>query len=350
MPYIQITEKLRDIIKLERKKAKIRGDELSKDLGKSASYISQIENGRITNIEVEIFYKIFEHIINLPEDSRNAYINQILDNTPTDNIEEEEWMITFDMQYRMFKIPDKIIELIIDKRTKLKMTSQDLVKYINKNEGTEEFDKIEPNQLKLFIHERGIGYTIKFKFELDFIDKIENKQIQFTSYIFLLGIIFRLFALEGKPDFEAIELAENVLRENDILTIIEREALKEQNKKQKIEKGEAFKEEDIEPTELDRQYTSNMNKIIRGFNFTRDLNASFAVKVTSKISENMNVDTGFMLQLYSLPFNNLEFTSREKKIDFINEIRTLIDKYSKNDELEDILSTEIPYSSDPKKM
>ena len=328
MPYIQITEKLREIIKIERKKNNIRGDELSKDLGKSSSYISQIENGRITNVEIETFYKIFEKIINLPEESRNAYINQILDNTIVDNAIEEEWLITFDLQYRMFRIPDNIISLIIEKRTNLNMSSQDLVKYINENIGNQEFDRLEPNQLKIFIHDSGMGYTIKFKFDLDFIDKIESKKIQYTSYINLLGIVYRLFVLEGKTDYEAIQISENILKENGILTILEREEIREQNRKQKIEKGLPFKEEDIEPTELDKQYTSNINNIMRHFNFIRDLNSSIAVKLTSDISKNIKSDPGFMIKLYSLPFDKMEFLEIEEKMRFLESVNELITKYA----------------------
>ena len=46
MPNIELTENLRSTIRDLRKKKKKRGDELSKELGKGASYISQIENGR----------------------------------------------------------------------------------------------------------------------------------------------------------------------------------------------------------------------------------------------------------------------------------------------------------------
>lgn len=343
MPYIQITPKLRDTIKDERKKAKLRGDVLSKELGKSASYISQIENGRITNIEIEMFYKIFEKIINLPEESRNAYINQILDNMSTENIEDEEWMITFDMQYRMFKIPDAIIQLIKEKRANCKISSRDLVKYINKNEGTEEFEKIEYNQLKVFVHERGVGYTIKFKFDLDYIDKIENNEIQFSNYINLLGILYRLNVLQGQPDFEAMESAENTLKENSILTIIERESLKQQNRKSKVDKGESFEESDIEPTDLDKEYSANISKIVSHLNFVRDLNADVAVNVTSNLSHNMNIDAGFMLQIFSLPFGKMQLTSKEEKINFINEVKELIEKYSK------LTGLDLSYISDKNK-
>ena len=47
MPSFELTENLRSTIKDLRKKKKKRGDDLSRELGKGASYISQIENGKI---------------------------------------------------------------------------------------------------------------------------------------------------------------------------------------------------------------------------------------------------------------------------------------------------------------
>ena len=59
MPSIELTENLRSTIRDLRKKKKKRGDELSKELGKGASYISQIENGKIKEIDFDLLSSIF---------------------------------------------------------------------------------------------------------------------------------------------------------------------------------------------------------------------------------------------------------------------------------------------------
>ena len=63
---VALTDLLQNTIKTLRKEHNIRGDILSKKIGKGASYISQIENGKMREIDFDIILEIFHAIINLP--------------------------------------------------------------------------------------------------------------------------------------------------------------------------------------------------------------------------------------------------------------------------------------------
>ena len=79
---VLLTPLLQDTIKNLRKKYNKRGDNLSKQLQKGASYISQIENGKIKEIEFDSLLEIFHLILNMPNESffnfMNDYINEII--------------------------------------------------------------------------------------------------------------------------------------------------------------------------------------------------------------------------------------------------------------------------------
>ena len=53
------TKALRNTIRSLRKEYNIRGDELSKELGRGAAYISQVESGKIKHIELNNIRNIF---------------------------------------------------------------------------------------------------------------------------------------------------------------------------------------------------------------------------------------------------------------------------------------------------
>ena len=81
MPKIELTETLRNTIKQLRKDRKIRGDVLSKEIGKGTSYISQIESGKIKEIDFDALNNILYKITNLPENEYASFINDIIENS-----------------------------------------------------------------------------------------------------------------------------------------------------------------------------------------------------------------------------------------------------------------------------
>ena len=59
---VRLTDLLRNSIRELRKTYNKRGDVLSKELGRGASYISQLENGKIRDIEFDLLEAIFQCI------------------------------------------------------------------------------------------------------------------------------------------------------------------------------------------------------------------------------------------------------------------------------------------------
>ena len=89
MPNIELTENLRSTIRDLRKSKKKRGDELSKELGKGASYISQIENGKIKEIDFALLNKIFRKITDLSDDEYAEYMDNLIDDSMAHMTKEE---------------------------------------------------------------------------------------------------------------------------------------------------------------------------------------------------------------------------------------------------------------------
>ena len=174
MPNIELTENLRSTIRDLRKSKKKRGDELSKELGKGASYISQIENGKIKEIDFSLLNEIFKRITDLPKDEYVKYIDNLIDNSIThmsrEELKHEEWVHQFNYEIRQFPIPDSLILFIKEHLNRLNTTPEDFVKIINQNRGLNDLDadSLEPNKLKIQLIDYGKEYVVltSIKFSL----------------------------------------------------------------------------------------------------------------------------------------------------------------------------------------
>ena len=72
MDKIALSSRQRNIIQRKRKEAGIRADDLSKEIGKAACYMSQIENGKIKNVQKEILETIMQKINCTYDDIENV--------------------------------------------------------------------------------------------------------------------------------------------------------------------------------------------------------------------------------------------------------------------------------------
>lgn len=73
---INITDQIRKDIRNLRKTKGIRGDDLSKLVGKSPSYISRIENGKTATIEDLTLYAIYKNLLGQSDEAVQEYIER----------------------------------------------------------------------------------------------------------------------------------------------------------------------------------------------------------------------------------------------------------------------------------
>ena len=333
MPYVNITQALRDIIKEERKKRDISTISLSESIKKGKAYISQIESGKISSIELQTFYDIFEKIIDMPDSERNEYIqNNILDKATfkfsNKEIEKQEWFITFDMKIRQFPINDDLRSIIKEKRTNLGKSPESLVSFINENNYLENKDDYLDNQLLVKVSDDGsIEQTIRFSFPENFIKEIEDGSKKTVSYIDIQGILYNLLRLEDKNHVDSYEGSKIILRNNGFLTLSERSMVIKENFQQKVSNNEDFKYYDLEPTDLEKDHGKTLEEIFSGFKYIRDKNITYSHKQITQLLKNMKVDLGLMFSVFGFPFDKLESLNFETKKKLILEMKQLVKSY-----------------------
>lgn len=338
MPNFELTENLRQTIRDLRKKKKKRGDELSKELGKGASYMSQIENGKIKEIDFELLSEIFHKITDLPENEYNNFLNKLLDDAVShmtkDELLHEKWMHQFNHEIRKFPISDSIISFITSHLNSLGYSPEEFVNIINENRALGDIEIPEPNKLNIEVIDRGNGNvgifsSIRFDLPLDFLDNIISKRIQTINYINMQGIIFNIFLLENGNNIEdAHTQTDKILYDNQFYTINERNKLIRTKVEEKVKNNEEFTYYDVQPTDYDKQYTKLMSEIEDGLDFLRDKDIVYTCKRLETLSRNMHDDLGFTIAIMSSPLHKIP---NEKKQEFWSEYQQLIKSYISSD-------------------
>ncbi len=334
MPSFELTENLRQTIRDLRKKKKKRGDELSKELGKGASYISQIENGKIKEIDFDLLTEIFHKITDLPENEYNNFLNKLLDDAVShmtkDELLQEKWMHQFNHEIRKFPITNSIISFITSSLDSLGYSPEEFIGIVNENRTLEDIEIAEPNKLNIEVFDTGNGSfkifsSIRFQLPIDFLDNIISKQIQTINYINMQGIIFNLFLLlNGNNIEDAHTQADKILYENHFFTIEERNNLIRAKVEEKVKNNENFTFYDIQPTDYDKQYTKLIEDIENGLDFLRDKDIVYTCKRLKELSKNMHDDLGFTIAIMSAPLSQI---TAERKQEFWNKYMELFKSF-----------------------
>lgn len=330
MPKVDITQDLCELIHSERKKRKIVGSTLSRQLGKNTSFISNLEKGTIKYLDLDLLFNIFDTLIDLPDEEKNKYIYELITSLSVKyskkEISEKEWLLTFDMQKRLFPITDKMREIIKDLRKEVGISEIDLVNEINKNKGVDK--NIKTNHLKLLIKDGMIiGNTIRFEFEKNYIKDIEEGKIEEINYINLLGIIYNLFVLKDMNQYDATIMAEQILNENGIYTLLDRDKEIEKKAQELSAKGQNFKTYELDPTIYAKDLGEAMQNLNKKFYRMRDLDIAYAFKMISQFDKNLEQCFDLTFRLIGLNFTELKDLDIKDKREFLKEINKLIEKY-----------------------
>lgn len=324
---VNVTESLRNSIREERKKSKIRGDDLAKSIGKSPSYISQIENGIINTIDLSILYKIIKTIV--PNKDINEYFNQFDVNNnlslSDDEKKEELWKTNVELQFRKLEIPDELIKFIQEKLKSLGISGKELISEINKNStlDNETLTKLEGKENEVFaeIDDTGaISSSIKFNLPEDLIDKIVNKEKESLNRITLEGILFNIYLLEGYSISDSFTKMSNQLKAFKILTI---------NERNRMIREAHSKGQDIStiPAKADLESNTKMNEIKNHFVFLRDYDAVYAKKVFTSFENNLKKNTNLTFAMMKLDITKLSSLDKDNKRKFLDDIEKLVDTY-----------------------
>lgn len=348
---VQLTAYLRSVLKELRKNSNLRGDTVSKELKKGASYLYQIEAGKIKEISLDNLTFIFQKISNTSNEDFPSFIigliDQIVDTHKLPSLENETWIKLYDVEYRMYNITDNIITYITDTLEKHDISSQEIINKINLREEN------NSNIIPLFNHvlcpllfkrscsNRYFNHS-HFLLKNDYLEKIIKKEITQTNYAFMAGIIYFLDTNYNMPQNKRLRNCHKLLLKNDFLTIDERYANYSTNTMQTCENEYIIREFNLKNTSskrianyhsflVDSLYKKLLTQVDSLFLNLFAKNPAHATTALTSFIQNMEDNPELMNDLISSPIYSIPPALKKE---FWNEYIKLLTIYINKSQLE----------------
>jgi transcriptional regulator with XRE-family HTH domain len=338
MSKIEMTLGIGQKIKEWRLKYNIKSKDLAKHINKSPAYISKVEKGDIKEIDTILLKEIISFINN----ENNAYETFLLSATEKISAEELDhyaWFLNYDTIDRLLPVPESLIKFINSKMSDLKITSEQLCKYINENEdlASDFFKNHNINKydtpLNIWNAYRTVsidGKPIKSSFillnyEQKDIDLLLSSQMDKSNYTFLFAIIYHLFKYECKlnHNFEDLESCQlktlDLLRSNKIYTLTDLKRISRQANT-KAEYNELL-------NEFDQTNQNLINMLLKKISFISEYDVKYANDKLTNIVKNIEDDISFSLSFMALSIERLKDANFDLKKEFLDQVDNLINLY-----------------------
>lgn len=350
---VPLTECLRNTIKNLRKEYDKNGILLSKELNRGASYISQIESGKIKDIEYNMIHNIIQHIINIYNDEYDIYIkNYILNTIKTLTKEKyysELWIHTYILQDMTIDIPDDLLDFIKEKMNIANCDSAKLVEQINSSTSGLSHSSLESLGymkgkliLKTFYGNTSISNAKEimiYDLPENYVDQVISKKISSISYLNMKGILDALhqllpvdYCIETSYSSDSILFNHGFFHSKELYDQINNNSqptTSSSSPKTNTDKTIIFYD-DIQ-VNYDKKFNDlkkeALEKIAYACDAYKEENPAYACDKIEQIINNLNYDLGLIISILSSDLNNLHVPSKRL---FWEEYKSLVQKFSKN--------------------
>lgn len=354
---VTLTPLLRETLKDIRKQNRLRGDILSKELGKGAAYISQIESGKIKEIRIDALITLFQSIARTDRKSFSNYIicliDNIIDKESISSYEKEEWIQIFDAEFRLYSIPRTLIKYISDSLKKQGITAHILVQRMNHSASFTDnnipYNKVlQPISFKHSQLISGSHFNaVRFDLPIDYVEQVLNYKVSSINYAFMAGILFYLLS-PTMPLYTCLETCHSVLYNNNFFTIAERHLTSSASIEENILNSFANRPHKIiefknnasteasssinsevdffaeDPSLTMPEYSNHISALKESFTELYHLSAPLALAKITSIEQNLKEDLVFSTALMSSSIRSISPSLRK---DFWNDYQALLNKY-----------------------
>jgi transcriptional regulator with XRE-family HTH domain len=328
---IIISKELADTIKNERIKNNIRASEVAKILEKSNSYITKLENAEIQTIKLDVLYKMFELFIakakkNDSTIDKDEYMEKLLEKANIDSDNNfQEWMTTFDLQYRQLPLHKDLIQYVNDKLIQLNKTPQQIIEMLNSNNELNPDEFTEANKVYANYTDTGLSISIRYQLDINILENILKNKEDTINYINMLGIIYTILKLEGLSTDEAQTEARAILYQYKFYTLYEKQSIIKNALKEDIAYEKIYvSKEDTENREL-------VETLMDRINYLSELNIKILNERLTTLNNNLFNDPSLTLGVLGIDLTKLKKINTDLKRQFIKDVKKLVEEYSEKD-------------------
>ena len=329
MPKVVVDKKLADTLKAMRLERNFPAKELAEKWGKTASYVSKLENGIVKSIDYQELIKCLRIIVGKSSDE---YIDELVKTVnykfSTSEIKEFLWMDNFDMVFRRIPVSDDYISCIKNMMEENGITITRLVDQINTNEflpiALREDEKKPTN---IWLHDAG-GTYIKMSVDSSTLESMLSKKQKKQNYVFLLATTLYLFRLIDYASIETYAINSDQYAElhKKAKDFLETYKIYTSFRKQEVI-SQAHSSQEIEEklSQHDKENLKIVQDVYAGIAFFSDFDVESANALLKQFNTNMQWDSPFIMAIAGMPFSELDNCSHRIKQDIINQIKKILD-------------------------
>lgn len=320
---VPITPELGMALKNFRIEKKITAKSITDKFQKASSYISKLEKGDIKKIDGAFLVQLC-NFISGSENGILEFGGKLVPNYLDYSTETKIIIMNIDDLLLEHPVPSIFIDETTDYLNKHKITVQQLTKKINDNEtivNSPGYDSAPYNEW--YAYENDIDNAIiKLSIPQSYIEDLLSNKISFIHSIIAEAILYSMYRLVMNDESEARDLAHSKLTIYNILRMRGGNIIEVNDSN--IESLFGGLEPDI--ADALKGVTSGLKLIT-----TLTKKNGYGARRIKQINQNMHEDLGFCFAYMSSDLEKLSKKSRDKKQDFLNELKALIEKYSQDD-------------------
>lgn len=320
MNTVYFTEELGTILRSFRQTYKKTAVNVADSINKKAPYLSKLESGQVKKMDASDFIKMCNYITG----TQQGIVFFIDTAFRKDNLDyTDDTLITLtnidEVLYR-FPTPEKLVQYLSQYVNEHNITLEEIIKEINSNNDIvhhlpqEFYNNMLPNLW--YMNPDNQGYSIKLEIPQNMIYDFFSGDLAHTNYIFLYALLYSVYKLSNIPSEQAHRNATETLKKHDVFKL--------RNQKHITKKDLPNIFGDLDPqVEQDLAAVLEALKLVLYFSQTKGGN-----KRISNIKNNLSKDLGYAFAFMSTDISTICDLSRERKLDFLKDLKSLVDKYT----------------------
>lgn len=314
---VPFTSELGMALKNFRIENKVYAKNITEKFDKASSYVSKLENGDIKKIESDFLIQLCNFIAS-SENGLSDFLNKLSQNFNKFTNETKFIVMNIDDLLLEHAVPTNLISEINEYLSSHNLTVKQLAEMVNSNEDIINKDDFEnlPENIWYDKNYDIDNASIKLAIPSIYIEDLLNQKIETIHRVIIEAILYSLYRL-GKEE-NPLRLVFNKLELYHLVPT--RRVIK------------------ITPDEIDNIYSElepdtahALNKVSKDLKIITALTKNYGAKRIKQIANNMDTDLGFCFAYMSFDIVELEKKDKEKKKEFLNELKALVDKYSQED-------------------
>lgn len=315
---VPFTPELGMVLKNFRIENKTTAKSITEEFNRASSYVSKLEKGDIKKIDSDFLIQLCNYI-SKSENGLSDFLNKLSQSYTDFSNETKLIIMNIDDLLLEHTVPSKLIEEMNNYLNTHNLTIDQLTDKVNANEDISDREGYENFPTNIWYEKDSNidDVVIKLSIPSSYIEDLFNQKISTIHRVIIEAILYSLYKLgnEKNPKYTTQDTLELYH------FIPARRVIK------------------ITPDNIDDIFgglepdTANALKdVTDGLKLITTISKNYGSKRIKQISNNMKEDLGFSFAYMSINLEELEKKERNTKKRFLEELKTLIDKYSQQED------------------